>query len=253
MDPTQRFSDRVDDYVRYRPSYPAELIPLLEERAGLTTSSVVADVGSGTGISTALFVEYGCTVFAVEPNGPMREAAERALGQHANFRSVGGTAEETNLPGSSVDLVVAAQAFHWFDRVRARHEFDRILRPGGKIALVWNNRELDTTPFLRAYEALLLRYGTDYLAVRRENITLAELVHFFGTPPEVHRFPYVQLLDRHSLRGRLLSSSYTPGKGHPNHEPMLHTLDRIFEEHQENGIVRFEYATQVFIGYEKGK
>ncbi|MHB9000676.1 MAG: SAM-dependent methyltransferase, partial [Thermoanaerobaculia bacterium] len=143
---------------------------------------------------------------------------------------------------------IAAQAFHWFDRIRARREFDRILRPGGRIVLVWNNRELDTTPFLRAYEAMLLRFGTDYLAVRRENITLAELVHFFGAPPEVHRFPYIQLLDRDGLRGRLLSSSYTPGKGHPNHEPMLAELSRIFDTYAEDGVVRFEYTTQVFIG-----
>jgi SAM-dependent methyltransferase len=160
--PTARFSDRVENYVRYRPGYPPEVLDLLRAECGLQPSHIVADVASGTGVFTRLLLENGNSVFAVEPNTEMREAGVHELESYDRLVSVAGTAEETTLRSASVDFVTAAQAAHWFDLPRARAEFVRILRPGGWCVLIWNERRTATTPFLRDYEQLLLTYGTDY-------------------------------------------------------------------------------------------
>jgi SAM-dependent methyltransferase len=179
-DPTRRFSDRVDNYVRYRPGYPAEALDILRAETGLTAESVVADVGSGTGILSELFLKHGNTVYGIEPNDDMRQAAERLLRGYPEFHSVAGSAEATTLPAAGVDFVVAGQAFHWFDRPRARAEFARILRPGGWVVLLWNARRVDATPFLRDYEALLQAYSIDYRQVRHENVTPEVLAGWFA-------------------------------------------------------------------------
>lgn len=247
-DATARFSDRVRDYVRWRPGYPHALLNALEREAGLSERSVVADVGSGTGISSELLLESGCTVFAVEPNADMRMAAEAKLGDHPRFRSVAGTAEATNLPGGRVDLISAGQAFHWFDPKAARAEFTRILRPGGHIALFWNTRDVEATAFLRAYEALLQAFGTDYDAVDHRRVGPEHLKRFFRGPYLTFTFPNEQVLDFDGLKGRLLSSSYTPAPGHPQHAPMLEDLYRIFETHEVAGSVRLLYVTELHVG-----
>jgi SAM-dependent methyltransferase len=247
--PESRFSDRVANYVRYRPTYPPAVIDSLRREVGLTSSSVIADIGSGTGISAELFLREGCTVFGVEPNKEMREAAERLFAEHASFRSVNGTAEATTLADHSVDGIIAAQAFHWFKPAPTRAEFTRILKPDGWVALMWNERKLDTTPFLRAYEALLMGHGTDYAKVRHENIGAQELSAFFvGGSFVTHSFPNEQRFDYEGLKGRLLSSSYAPAEGQPGHEPMIAELAEIFERHQVNGSVCFEYDTRVHVG-----
>ncbi len=143
-----RFSNRVNDYARYRPSYPAGLIEILKSNCGLSHDSVIADIGSGTGILSRLFLEYGNTVFGIEPNTGMRLFADKTLWQFNNFLSVPATAEATTLKQSSVDLITAAQSFHWFDRPRARREFARIIKRRGWVVLIWNERRLDSTPFL---------------------------------------------------------------------------------------------------------
>src|ERR1700744_1650569 len=152
-DSTQRFTDRVADYVKYRPSYPRDVVSFLHETCGVAPDAQVADIGAGTGISARLFLDAGHPVIAVEPNLAMREAANAWLAPYENFRSVAGTAEATTLEDASVDLVIAAQAFHWFDPVATRREFARILRPQGHVALFWNSRLLDRSPFLAGYEA----------------------------------------------------------------------------------------------------
>jgi ubiquinone/menaquinone biosynthesis C-methylase UbiE len=149
-DPTQRFTNRVDHYTKYRPPYPRAVLDLLRVKCGLTSTSVVADVGSGTGILSQLFLNNGNRVFGIEPNKEMREAGERRLNDHPRFTSVAGTAEATTLDDDSVDLVTAGQAFHWLDPERTRTEFARILEPGGWVVLVWNWRRKDKTPFLAA-------------------------------------------------------------------------------------------------------
>jgi ubiquinone/menaquinone biosynthesis C-methylase UbiE len=247
-DATQRFSSRVDNYVRYRPGYPPEVLDLLKKECGLTSESVVADIASGTGIWTRRLLLNGNPVFGVEPNAEMRKAGEEFLKSYARFTSAAGTAEETTLADHSVNLVTAAQAAHWFDRPRARREFVRILKPGGWVALLWNERLTDSTPFLRAYEQMLLEYGTDYKEVRHEKTT-AEIKDFFAPAAFRERvFQSEQILDYEGMEGRLLSSSYTPQPGDKNYQPMLKAMRRIFDEHEVNGRVGLEYDTRVFYG-----
>jgi SAM-dependent methyltransferase len=245
---TSRFSDRVENYIRYRPGYPPQVIETLKKECGLMPSHLVADIASGTGIWTKMLLENGPAVYGVEPNSDMRQAGERLLAEFPKFTSIDGNAEATTLPDASVDFVTAAQAAHWFDRERARQEFVRILKPGGWLVLLWNEREVDTTPFLRDYEQLLLTYGTDYEEVRHERTTDAVNEFFDPAPYQERVYPMQQEFDYAGLEGRLLSSSYAPGPGHPKHEPMLHELRRIFEKHAEGGRVAFDYKTRVYVG-----
>lgn len=248
-DPTARFTDRVEDYVRYRPSYPVGVLGVLRAEAGLTPQSIVADIGSGTGISAELLLREGSTVYGVEPNEAMRHAAERLLSRYPGFHSVDGRAEATTLADASIDLAIAAQAFHWFDVAAARVEWRRILRPDGWAVLVWNTRRVDATPFLRAYEALLQRFGTDYREVQHTNIPTASLEAFYGGGHyRRHLLENRQELDRDGIRGRLLSSSYAPAAGHADHAPMLDELERIVTAHGDDGVVTVEYDTEVYVG-----
>ncbi|HEY3974575.1 MAG TPA: class I SAM-dependent methyltransferase [Candidatus Sulfotelmatobacter sp.] len=245
---TSRFSDRVEHYVRYRPGYPAEVLQVLKTECGLQSGHVIADIASGTGIWTRVLLEHGNHVFGVEPNAEMRQAGERLLASFPKFTSVSGTAEATTLPNHSVDFVTAAQAAHWFDRARARAEFVRILKPGGWLVLLWNERLTDSTPFLRDYEQLLLTYGTDYEEVRHERTT--DSVNEFFDPAPFHErvFPMQQEFDYAGVEGRLLSSSYAPGPEDPKHTPMLQELRRIFEMRAVDGRIAFEYKTRVYYG-----
>lgn len=248
-DSTRRFSDRVDNYVKYRPGYPPEVLGHLRNMAGLTPDSTVADVGSGTGISARLFLNHGCTVFGVEPNREMRQAADRLLSGFPGFHSIDGTAEATTLPNHSMDMVAAGQAFHWFDPARAKAEFRRILRPGGKVALMWNCRKTTGSPFLEAFERLLLEFGTDYQNVRHENINAAAFSAFYENGNySIATFANHQSFDLQGLRGRLLSSSFAPVPGHPNHDPMMRKLIGLFERFEAGGRVGVDYDTQVYVG-----
>jgi ubiquinone/menaquinone biosynthesis C-methylase UbiE len=243
---TQRFSDRVENYIRYRPSYPPQVLETLRKECGLTSSSTIADIASGTGIFTRLLLENGNPVYGVEPNREMREAAERLLADFRGFLSVAGTAEATTLRDQSVDFATAAQAAHWFDLPKARKEFARILKPAGWAVLVWNERCTNTTQFLREYEELLLNYGTDYEKVRHENTTDTIGEFFAPTPFEQRVFDMRQDFDYAQLEGRLLSSSYAPMQGHPMYDPMLQELRRVFDSHQKDGRVGMEYQTRMY-------
>lgn len=251
-DPTRRFSERVAYYIRYRPTYPTAVLEFFKAELGLLPTRAIADIGSGTGFLTELWLKNGNMVWGVEPNLEMREAAEKLLSNYAKFHSVDGTAEATNLEASSVDFVTAGQAFHWFNPQHARVEFSRILKPGGTVALIWNERIANATPFARAYEALLQRYGTDYYAVAHRTVTATnvDVLHQFFAPRgfKVKAFDNAQVFDFESLKGRLLSSSYAPLPGHPNYDNTLNELRRIFDEFQENGTVRFDYQTLVYYG-----
>ena len=246
-DPKERFSSRVDAYVAARPKYPPEIVPHLRDAIGLTRDWHIVDLGSGTGISCEPFLQNGNPVTGVEPNAAMRAAAEQSLRAFASFTSVNGAAEATTLSDACCDLVVAAQAFHWFDIPQARRETLRILRPAGYALLMWNDRKIGGTPFLHAYEELLIAFGTDYLNIRHNNITDAELRAFFGSSWRTATFPNHQHLDWPVLRSRLLSSSYTPPPGDPRHEPMLARLREIFHDHHDaHGCVTIEYQTELF-------
>ena len=246
--PTARFSDRVEDYVRYRPGYPPEVLDLLRAECGLRPRHIVADIASGTGMFTRLLLENGNSVFAVEPNTEMREMGVRQLESYNRLVSVAGTAEETTLGSASVDFVTAAQAAHWFDLPRARAEFARILKPEGWCVLIWNERRTESTPFLGDYEQLLLTYGTDYKEVRHERTTA--IIHEFFAPAlaDERVFELRQRFDYEGTAGRLLSSSYAPLEGHPSHAPMMQELERIFRAHATDNMVEFEYNTRVYYG-----
>ena len=245
---TSRFSDRVENYVRYRPGYPVEALRVLQGECALAAEHVVVDIASGTGIWTRMLLENGNPVLGLEPNPEMRQAGERLLAGFPRFTSVAGTAEATTLPDEVADFVTAAQAAHWFNRERARREFARILKPGGWLVLLWNERITDSTPFLRDYEQLLLAFGTDYEEVRHERTT-AVVNEFYDPAPFQERvFAMRQEFDYAGLEGRLLSSSYAPGPGHPKHAPMLRELRRIFDSHARQERVAFDYNTRVYFG-----
>jgi len=248
-DPTRRFSNRVEDYIKYRPDYPRALVALLEDECGLTRESVVADVGSGTGILSELFLREGVRVYGVEPNREMREAGEELLAAYENFASVDGRAEATTLADDSVDFVTAGQAFHWFDTAAARREFRRILKDDGWAVLVWNDRRTEGTPLLAEYERLLLEYGTDYKEVSSKWAEDESISRLFGDAEvRAKTFDNEQVLDFDGLKGRLMSASYAPTPGHPNHEPLMRGLAALFERHQRDGRVVVEYDTKVFYG-----
>jgi SAM-dependent methyltransferase len=247
-DPKSRFSDRVEDYERGRPGYPEELYDVLLGWAGATFTSILLDLGAGTGLSCAPLVRRGLHVVAVEPNAEMLAAAQRRLGGEPNFEARAGSAEQTGLDDASVDLVLAAQAFHWFDPAATRAELARVLRPPRRVALVWNARRAATTPFLSDYERLLLDFGTDYAEVGHRGVERGRLEAFYGGAIRTERFDNRQWLDRAGLRARLLSSSYVPASGEPRHEEMLGALEALFDRHQEDGRVAIDYDTELHLG-----
>ncbi len=248
VDGTSRFSSRVDNYLRFRPGYPREIIQLLRDECGFNSGTVVADIAFGTGLFTRLLLEQGSRVFGVEPNPEMRRAGEEFLSGFPNFISVSGTAEHTSLPDHSIDIVTAAQAAHWFNVSAARIEFARILKAGGWLVLVWNDRQLDTNDFQRQYEQLVVKYGTDYEEIRQEGAMLAVQKLFENSSYQTREFEYEQNFDYRGLEGRLLSSSYIPQPGHENHLPMLRKLRKIFDQRQINGKISFAYTTRVYYG-----
>jgi SAM-dependent methyltransferase len=244
--PQRRFSDRVADYVRYRPSYPAAAIDWLVQFAGLKPGDPVADVGSGTGICARLLLERGLTVFAVEPNDDMRLAAEGDLAGRPGFHSIAGASEATQLADGGVRAIVAAQAFHWFDPQPTRREWVRILSPGGAVVLMWNHRAIDATPFMRGYDALLQRYCPEYPKAGAEHVRVDVIESFLAPAPiEQVEFPNHQELDWDGLRGRLRSSSYVPRSG-PDSEALFAHMERLFGACQQGGRVRFEYRTRLW-------
>ena len=248
-DAKQRFSNRVADYVRYRPGYPPALIDLLRDECGLRPDHMIADVGSGTGILAKLFLENGNRVFGVEPNEEMRNAGDEFLVDRKNFSSVHGSSEATTLPDSIVDFITAAQAFHWFEPVATRREFLRILKPHGWVVVMWNDRRISETAFGRAYEDLLVRYGTDYARVKEAYPETDDMKKFFGKGNCRRReLPNFQEFDFDGLAGRLRSSSYAPKEGHANYAPMMAALRELFDGNGKFGRVRMDYATQIYFG-----
>ncbi|SFE97727.1 Methyltransferase domain-containing protein [Paenibacillus catalpae] len=249
MDSKERFSSRVDQYVKYRPSYSDEVIQYLYETVGFRPESVIADVGAGTGIFTKLLLEQGSNVIAVEPNADMRQAAVEQLNGNPNFHAASGSAEETGLTDHSVDFIVCAQSFHWFDRTAAKAEFRRILKPGGKAVLIWNSRLTTGTPFLEGYDRLLRTYGIEYEKVGHKNISQDSLIPFFKDGG-LHKaiFPLIQPLNFEQLSGRMSSSSYVPLPGHPNYEPLMKELQQLFDATEQNGQISFDYETEIYWG-----
>jgi len=247
-DSTTRFSNRVADYVKSRPSYPPAVIDVLRERIGFDATKIVADIGAGTGISSALFLAAGNRVLAVEPNAPMRAAAVAALGGDPNFAAIDGTAEATTLPAASVDLIIAAQAFHWFNRPKFAAECRRIGRPGAHLLLLWNERLAVGSPFLVEYEQLLKDISADYSRVDHRNLTDAQIAEVFAAPPQLIDLPNEQTFDFEGLSARALSSSYFPPADDPRHTSAMAKLREVFDRTNTHGTVTMRYTTQLHLG-----
>lgn len=244
-DNTQRFSDRVEDYVKYRPAYPSGMINILEDNIGLNESKVIADIGSGTGLSSLPFLKNNNLVFGVEPNQEMRAAQEQLLQEYPNFKSIDGTAEQTTLADHSVDVIFCGQAFHWFDPALAKQEFSRILKKDGHIVLAWNSRTINTD-FLKEYEQILIRHIEGYPRSNHRNDGEQEIRHFFSPKSmNVATLDNQQLFDLAGLKGRLKSSSYCPKSG-KEHENLMQEINRLFAQHQSNYEVTFRYETKIF-------
>jgi SAM-dependent methyltransferase len=243
----QRFSNRVADYVRYRPSYPSALLDLLRAECSLRPGHVIADIGSGTGFLSELFLKNGNRVYGVEPNEAMRRTGEEYLASYDSFSSIEGSAEATALNDASVDFVTAGQSFHWFEPDSARREFVRILKSGGWMVIAWNDRRMDEAPFTRAYEDILERFGVDYKQVKESYPEASRIRNFFSAFSQ-RDLPNFQILDWDSLRGRLRSSSFTPTEDHPSYAPMMDELRKLFDAYQQDGQVRMDYFTRVYFG-----
>lgn len=248
LNPTTRFSNRVENYLKYRPHYPDEITAYLKEKNVLKEDSIVADIGSGTGFSTELFLKNGNTVYGVEPNKAMREAGEKYLSSYENFISVEGTAENTTLKSNLIDIIAAGQAFHWFKHSEAKKEFQRISKPGGYLVLIWNIRQFIDAGFAVDYENLLTEYGTDYKEVEHKTITASDYDDFYPRKYITSTFENKQLLDFEGLKGRLLSSSYGPDENSPNYQPMIKKLKEIFDKYQSGGTVKMKYTTEIYCG-----
>ena len=244
MDPTQRFTDRVENYAKYRPDYPRALIQFLGER--IPAPATIADIGSGTGILSSQLLDAAYTVFGVEPNAPMRMEAVRRLGDRHNFHSVDGTGEATTLAPGAVDAITCAQSFHWFDRGRCRVEFERITRGSKLVFLIWNERISEG--MMEEYDRLLQASAPEYCAVGRRNITDADVGKFFGPARfELFYFAHAQRLDRKAFVGRVLSSSYVPNVGQPGHDEVMEKIRVFFDRHAQAGRIEFQYQTRVYV------
>jgi SAM-dependent methyltransferase len=246
-DAKERFSQRVSDYVRYRPSYPSALLELLRGECGLRPGHVIADIGSGTGFLSELFLKNGNRVYGVEPNKDMRQAGEEYLASYDGFSSIEGSAEATTLDDASVDFITAGQSFHWFEPDVARREFVRILKVGGWMVIAWNDRRMEEAPFTRDYENILERFGVDYKTVK-DSYPEADRIRNFLRTFSQRDVPNHQILDWESLSGRLRSSSFTPTEGHPNFAPMMEDLKKLYDVHQQSGQVRMDYFTRIYYG-----
>jgi ubiquinone/menaquinone biosynthesis C-methylase UbiE len=247
LDPTQRFSDRVDNYVKYRPTYPSAIMAYLRETIHLHRKQAIADIGSGTGIFAELFLKHGFKVTGVEPNQAMREAGEVHLRSYPRFHSQAGTAEASGLAEDSVDLVTVAQAFHWMEPKETKKEFSRILRPEGHILLVWNLRLTDT-PFLKALDELKRTIGKNYDAIRQNHGQESSVKAFFDPGKYLEKsFRHAQILGLEGLIGQTLSSSYMPLEGTAGYDEMMSQLADLFERYNENGQVNMEYETKLFL------
>jgi SAM-dependent methyltransferase len=245
-DSTQRFSERVEAYLTGRPRYPSAIVDHLVQRGALPAGGIVADIGVGTGLSADPFLAAGHRVIGVEPNGPMRTAGAEYLARYPAYIGRDGTADATGLPDASVDLVIAAQAFHWFDAARFRAESLRILKPGGWAALIWNDRDVTGSRFLAGYEALLVEYGNDYRTIRyRHQGTESIPVYFGGRAPAIAEFPHQRCMDWATLASLASSASYLPATGQPRHVELMAALKALFDAYAVNGAIDMRYTCRV--------
>ena len=244
-DNTKRFSDRVDNYQRFRPSYTDETIDYISNNFGLSKQSVLADIGSGTGIFTEKILPRCKKVYAIEPNTEMRTAAEKRLSMNKSFQSINGTSENTTLDNESIDAITVAQAFHWFNIEETKKEFNRILKKDAVVFLIWNNRVTNTS-FLKAYEEILVNKIPEYTVVNHNNITVDIIKAFLIRDYSKVIFKNNQIFDLEGVLGRLSSSSYTPKKDTKEYEIIKAEIVKIFNQYSTDGVISFNYNTEIY-------
>lgn len=243
----ERFEGRAEDYSKNRPGYPRELLRTLKNEFGFSRSDVVADVGSGTGILSELFLENGNVVYCVEPNKDMRRVAEERLERYIpRFVSVDGRAESTTLKDRSIDLITVGQALHWFDPDRTRAEFARTIRKRGHVAVVYNYRRRRGAVG-QAYAALVNRYEKDKASVPYARD--AYVKKFLGNG-DFRKFvmPNSQSLDLEGMLGRLASSSYMPRRGSREWTDVEEDASKMIREHGDKGTLVLRYDTTMYVG-----
>lgn len=245
----ERFDETVENYLKYRPSYPEEVYTLLNKQFDLSAGKMIADIGSGTGFLSKLFLDHGYTVYGVEPNQVMRHAAEKYLANNPNFHSINGLAEETGLKNESMDWIMVGTAFHWFDNEKTKIEFKRILKSPGFCCIVWNVRNQKESALIRDYENLILTFSNDYQKSRAQEFDQTIVDDFFS-PYEMHAASFVnkQLFDWEGLKGRLLSTSYSLRESDPKYPDMINELKHIFDKYESNGQIEFLYDTKMYYG-----
>jgi SAM-dependent methyltransferase len=250
LDATERFTNRTEEYRRHRPGYPPQVIDILKEKKVIHASSVVADIGAGTGLSSKIFLTYVSQVYGVEPNAAMRRQAEIDLADDVNFTAVDGSAEATKLADATIDLIVAAQAFHWFDKPAAFREFRRILKPKGHLLLMWNERDTEGDALQAEYEAMLQSLIPNYRDLVHKSLKLETITAFFNGGA-VTRFSLEneQIFTFEALQGRMMSSSYIPKPPSPVYDALSTQLKALFSRHQRDGTVRFVYRTNGYLGH----
>ena len=248
MDSLTRFSNHVENYIKYRPGYSEEIIRWLQTNYELPPGSTIADIGSGTGISSEQFLKSGYLVTGVEPNAAMRAASVQLLKKHPGFKAINGTAEATTLPYNSVAAIIAGQAFHWFDVAKAKTEFERILKPDGLVILIWNEK-LTNSAFEKEYDQLIIKYGKDYVQVDHRNISTENIEQFFSPQKyQLKIFPNQQVFDFEGLKERLLSFSYMPTPEEKGFEAMINDIQQLFNKHSKAGVITIHYDTKVYVG-----
>ena len=247
-DPENLFAGKASIYSRYRPGYPREIIQILEEETGFNNDWKVADIGSGTGILSGLFIENGNTVYCVEPNYEMQSEALRRYDNLGNHIPVTGTAEHTNLREQSIDLIVAGQSFHWFNTDLAKEEFGRIIRPGGFAALIWNNRSEDEGTFSREYDKICVKYSRNYHGTGSTAITEETFQNFFTHGYRRYNIQNYRQIDQDGVVGRYLSAIYALKPEDSDYGIAMKSLMDLFRRFQKDGKVTMEYTTEIVIG-----
>lgn len=244
-----RFTKTVANYEAYRPHYPQEVLEVLIKECDLKGSDIIADIGSGTGILTELLLSNGNIVYGVEPNSAMRQVAETKFQKNSRFHSIKGSAENTTLDSHSIDLITAGTAFHWFEPLTTKIEFIRVLKEKGWVLLVWNVRDVHSSPLVSDYEDLLLTYCHSYKGSKAQTFEKTAVAGFFEPNKMITKsFPNYQTFDWQGLKGRLLSSSYCLDSDNPLYEAMLATLKKVFDRYQKNEYVEFRYETRLIYG-----